>query len=104
MTTTAAKGYWIAHVTVHDPEGYKLYIAANAAPLAKFGARFLVRSGRHEVTAGAAMAAGQRHVVIEFDSLEAAKACYASADYQAAAKIRDRYSTASVLIIEGYTG
>ena len=25
-----AKGYWIGHVEVTDPEGYKKYIAANA--------------------------------------------------------------------------
>jgi uncharacterized protein (DUF1330 family) len=95
------KGYWIAHVTIHDTEGYKQYIAANAAPLAKYGARFLVRSGRHESPTGTTLM-GQRHVVIEFDSFETAKACYNSSEYQAAAKIRDAYSTASVLIIEGY--
>jgi uncharacterized protein (DUF1330 family) len=97
------KGYWIAHVTIHDPEGYKKYIAANAAPLAAHGARFLVRSGQHEVAAGG-ITAGQRHVVIEFDSYEQAKACYHSPAYQAAAKIRDQYSTVSILIIEGYAG
>jgi uncharacterized protein (DUF1330 family) len=98
-----AKGYWIAHVSIRDPEGYKLYIAANAAPLAKYGARFVVRSGQHEIAAGS-MPAGQRHVVIEFDSFATAKACYHSPEYQAAAKIRDQYSTATVLIIEGYVG
>ena len=45
------KGYWIAHVDVTDPEGYKAYIAANAAAFAKFGGRFLVRGGRHQVEA-----------------------------------------------------
>jgi uncharacterized protein (DUF1330 family) len=98
-----AKGYWIAHVTIHDAEGYKLYIAANAAPLAKYGARFLVRSGQHETPTGT-IPSGQRHVVIEFDSYETAKACYHSPEYQAAAKIRDAYSTANILIIEGYAG
>ena len=98
-----AKGYWIAHVTVHDHEGYKQYIAANAAPLAKFGGRFLVRSGQHELPVGS-IPAGQRHVVIEFDSFATAKACYHSPDYEAAAKIRDRYSSANIVIIEGYDG
>jgi uncharacterized protein (DUF1330 family) len=96
-----AKGYWIAHVTIHDPEGYKKYIAANAVPLAKYGARFVVRSGQHEIPTGN-IPAGQRHVVIEFDSFETAKACYHSPEYQAAGKIRDQYSTANIVIIEGY--
>ena len=42
----ALKGYWIAHVDVTDPEGYKPYQAANATAFGKFGARFLVRGGR----------------------------------------------------------
>lgn len=94
-----AKGYWIAHMHVHDPEGYKQYIAANAAPLREFGAKFLVRGGRFELVAGKA---GQRNVVIEFESYEKALACYRSPEYQAAAKIRDKYSTGDIMIIEGY--
>jgi uncharacterized protein (DUF1330 family) len=41
-------------------------------------------------------------VVIEFDSYEAAKACYDSPEYQAAAKIRDANGVADLVIIEGY--
>ena len=40
-----AKGYWIVRVDIRDPEQYKRYIAANAAPFAKFGAKFLARAG-----------------------------------------------------------
>ncbi len=47
-----AKAYWIAQVEVSDPEAYKAYIAANAAAFAKYGARFLVRAGRHEIAEG----------------------------------------------------
>lgn len=32
-----SKGYWIAHVDISDPEGYKAYQAANAEPFAKYG-------------------------------------------------------------------
>ena len=57
----AKKGYWIAHVHITDPERYKDYVAANAAPLKKYGARFLVRNGDSEVPKGGL--AGRRHVV-----------------------------------------
>src|SRR5262245_36843144 len=97
-----SKGYWIAHVDVKDPERYKDYITANAAPLKKYGARFLVRNGDSQVPRGAL--AGRRHVVIEFESYAAAKACYDSPEYQAAAKIRDEASTADIVIIEGCEG
>ena len=42
------KGYWIGRVDVADPEAYKKYVAANAVPFAKYGARFLVRGGNFE--------------------------------------------------------
>ncbi len=98
-----AKGYWIAHVTVNDPEGYKQYVAANAVAFKKYGARFIVRGGENEIVAGSGLQ-GKRHVVIEFDSYATAKACHDSPEYQAAAKIRDKYSVADVVVIEGYTG
>jgi uncharacterized protein (DUF1330 family) len=96
------KGYWIGHVDVTNPERYKDYMAANAAPLKKYGARFLVRNGESQVVKGGL--AGRRHVVIEFDSYATAKACYESPEYQAAAKIRDEASSADIVIIEGCEG
>ena len=97
-----AKGYWIAHVTVTDPERYKDYVAANARAFSKFNAKFLVRGGQFEVRSG--NAGGERHVVLEFESLAQAKACYDSPEYKEAAKIREEASTANVIIIEGYDG
>ena len=46
------KGYWVAHVDVEDMDRYKEYVAANAAPFAEYGARFLVRGGGKEVREG----------------------------------------------------
>jgi uncharacterized protein (DUF1330 family) len=94
-----AKGYWIAHVDVRDPEVYKQYIAANAAPFAEYGARFLVRGGDHTVMEGNAK---KRTVVLEFDSYETAMACYNSPGYQEAKAIRDAVSVGDMVIIEGY--
>ena len=98
-----AKGYWMAHVSVNDPEGYKEYVAANAVAFKKYNARFLVRGGQSRVAAGTAMN-GKRHVVIEFDSYETAVACYDSPEYKIAAALRDKYAVADVVIIEGYEG
>ena len=99
----AKKGYWIAHVNITDPERYKDYIAANAAPLKKHGARFLVRNGEHIVPEGQLLA-GRRHVIIEFASYAVAKACYDSPEYQAAVRIRQQASTGEFVIIEGHEG
>ena len=95
----ALKGYWIGGVDVTDPEGYKRYIAANAVPFGKFGARFLIRGGRCEVMEGRSRA---RNVVMEFPSYDAALACYRSDDYQAAAALRKGTAEVDLVIIEAF--
>lgn len=94
-----AKAYWVAHVDVHDPEIYDEYRRLNAAPLAEFGARFIVRGGPQQVREGQVRA---RTVVIEFPSLQAAQACFDSPAYQAALAVRSPVSTADMVIVEGY--
>ena len=95
------KGYWIARVDVTDPEKYKAYIAANAEPFRKYGARFLVRAGRFENPEGASRT---RNIVIEFPSYQAALDCWKSPEYQDAIKLRLPASTIDLVIIEGYEG
>jgi uncharacterized protein (DUF1330 family) len=97
----ARKGYWIAHVDITDPEGYKAYQAANAIPFGKFGARFLVRGGRQAVKEGQVRS---RCVVMEFPSYEAALACYRSPDYQAAKALRQGKGEVDLIVIDGYAG
>ncbi len=96
-----AKGYWIVRVDIADQEKYKAYIAANAAPLKQYGARFLVRGGRFENPEGASRT---RNAVIEFPSYQAAVDCWKSASYQAAIKLRKDVSTIDLIVIEGYEG
>jgi len=92
------KGYWIAHVSVTDPEKYPDYISTAKPAFEKYGARFLVRGGAHECVEGNT---GERHVVIEFASMEDALACYNCEQYQKAAKIRSSASTGTITIVEG---
>ena len=96
-----AKGYWIVRVDIADPEQYKKYIAANAAPLRKHGAKFLVRAGTYETVEGTSRS---RNAVIEFPSYQAALDCWNSPEYQEAMKLRTSVSTADLVIIEGYEG
>ena len=96
-----AKGYWIVRVDITDQEQYKSYIAANAGPLKKYGARFLVRAGRLENPEGTSRS---RNAVIEFPSYESALECWKSPEYQQAIKLRQPVSTIDLVIIEGYEG
>ena len=93
-----AKGYWVVRVDIDDLEQYKKYIAANASPLNKFGAKFLVRGGQGHVPEGPP---ANRLVIIEFDSCQIALDCYHSPEYQAALKLRRLYSKAHFAIVEG---
>ena len=95
------KGYWMAHVDVDDLEGYKAYVTANAEPFRKYGAKFLVRGGKHEGVEGKLRS---RHVVIEFKDYATALACYHSPEYQNAKTLRDPHSSADFVLIEGYDG
>lgn len=96
-----AKGYWIAHVEVTDPEAYKKYVAVNGAAFARYGGRFLVRGGTHVVVSGAAKA---RQVVIEFPDYAAALACHESDEYKRAMEFRDAGALVDLVIAEGYDG
>ena len=91
--------YWIAHVTVTDPEAYRGYQALAPAAFAAHGARFLARGGAHEVLEGPVL---DRHVVIEFPSLELAQAWYNSESYQAIIGHRTRHATGTLMIVDGY--
>jgi uncharacterized protein (DUF1330 family) len=95
------KGYWIVRVDITDHEQYKQYMAANAEPFKRYGARFMVRGGRFENPEGASRA---RNAVIEFPSYEAALECWKSPEYQRAIKLRQPVSTMDLLVIEGCDG
>ncbi|WP_127115289.1 DUF1330 domain-containing protein [Shimia sediminis] len=96
-----AKGYWIGRIDVKDLDTYKNYVAANAAPFAEYGGRFLTRGGAYEAVEGEARS---RNVVIEFPSYQAALDCYHSDGYQAAKAIRLPVADGELVIVEGYDG
>jgi len=95
------KGYWIVRVDVADQQKYQAYMAANVDPFKKYGARFLVRSGRFVNVEGTSRT---RNVVIEFPSYQAALDCWHSPEYQQAIELRLPVSTMDLIVIEGYDG
>jgi len=92
------KAYWIAHVDVRDPERYKDYIAAATPVFSRFGAEILARGGNYDVMEGNGRA---RNVIIEFASMQAAKDCYNSPDYQKAKAIRQPVADTDIVFLEG---
>lgn len=91
-------GYWIAHVTVSDPEQYKLYAAAAPEAFKKYGATIMARGGTFQQMEGEGR---PRNVVIEFPSLQAAIDCYNSPEYQMAKAKRAGAGVAEIVLVEG---
>jgi uncharacterized protein (DUF1330 family) len=92
------KAYWIAHVTVTNPEQYQKYVEASRAAFVKYGAVALARGGDFQQLEGEGHA---RNVVLEFPSLQTAKDCYASPEYQHAKSLRKDAGIANVILVEG---
>ncbi len=88
---------WIAHVTVTDPEAYGAYAKAAGPAIAAHGGAFLARGGRYVQLEGTERA---RNVVARFPSLEAAVACYNSAEYQAALAHAKGASVRDLVVVE----
>ena len=84
------KGYWIARIDVHDPETYKKYVEAGRLAYERYNAKFLVRGVNRS-----------RNVVIEFNSIDDARACYNSPEYTAARAFRQAASTGEFILVEG---
>lgn len=95
------KGYWIARLDVTDAETYKTYVKANAEAFAKYGAKFLTRGGPFTSLEGQNRS---RNVILEFESVEQALACYHSPEYQRAFDIRKNAAVADIVIMAGYDG
>ena len=95
------KGYWVGRVDVIKPEGYQAYGVALAEVLRKYGAKFLVRGGKHETKEGSSRS---RNVVLEFKDYETALACYNSPEYARLVAIRKPHAESDLVIIEGYDG
>jgi uncharacterized protein (DUF1330 family) len=84
---------------ITDPEGYKA-IPAKSGPetLVPFGGKYLIRTNNITALDGTPP---KRFVVIEFDSIEHAKAWKASASSMEVDVIRDKTTKSSQFLVEG---
>ena len=91
--------YVIVDVEVLDPVAYQRYKEQVPATLAAYGGRFVARGGRAERLEGDWRP--QRIVILEFESLERAKAWWGSTEYAGPKKLRQSASTADMIVVEG---
>ena len=89
----------IVDIEVTDPVRYEDYKRLASASIAAHGGRYLVRGGASEVLDGTWTP--RRLVVLEFDSVEKAKAWRASPEYAGAKKVREGCARSNMVVVEG---
>jgi uncharacterized protein (DUF1330 family) len=94
-------GYVIAEVDVTDPATFQKYAAKAPGTIEQYGGHYVIRGGKFDSIEGDAP---KRFVVIQFDSVEKAKAWEDSPEYGAIKPIRHSSAKSRVFIIEGYGG
>jgi len=94
------KGYVILTEDIKDPEGMKAYARAASPSMGEFGCKVLSVETEPQVFEGSWH--GHQTVVLEFDSVDAARAWYESETYQKAAKLRQAAADSNVVILSGF--
>jgi uncharacterized protein (DUF1330 family) len=98
-TTTMAKAYWVAmYRSVSDPDALAAYAKLSGAAVTAAGGRILVR-GMPSLLYEAGLQ--QRTVVIEFDTVEHARAAHDSPAYQQALAALGDGAERDIRIVEG---
>ena len=91
--------YVVVEVEVNDLVRYEDYKAMVPPSLAAYGGRFLVRGGKVETLEGDW--APKRFVMVEFPSLEKAKAWWSSQEYAEAKALRQATARTQMIVVEG---
>jgi uncharacterized protein (DUF1330 family) len=91
--------YLIAEIDVVDGASYDEYRKQVPAVIAKYGGKFLVRGGTVDSKEGGWQP--KRIVVVEFPSLDKARAFYDSREYGPLIKLRQKASKGKLILTEG---
>jgi uncharacterized protein (DUF1330 family) len=95
-----SKGYAIVTELIRDPATYKSYVEKAVGTIQRAGGRIIVADDHPTVVEGRWH--GSRTVVLEFDSVEAARHWYDSAEYQAVVGLRRAAAESNAVILSGF--
>jgi uncharacterized protein (DUF1330 family) len=95
---TMPKGYLVANIRITDQEKFAEFSGMAGPAIKKYGGTVIVRNRdaeRHEgAVSGLVM-------MVEFESLDAARRFYLSEEYQAAKAVREACSDTDLMLVEG---
>ena len=89
----------IVSIDIHDPVLYERYKALAPSSIGVYGGKYLTRGGAVEVLEGEWTP--RRFVILEFPSMEKAKAWHDSPEYAPAKALRDSCARSLMLLAEG---
>ena len=93
------KAYVVAEINVKDVAAYREYVAAAFPVIQLYGGKFLTRGGTSVAVEGAPPS--ERVMIIEFASLDRAKAFEYSKEYTDIAPLRRKSAESRLFIVEG---
>jgi uncharacterized protein (DUF1330 family) len=93
------KAYVIVDVKITDPDRYAEYKKLTPGSLLPFDGKFVVRGGESETLEGTWKPG--RIVVLEFPSMQKARAWWASEGYAPAKALRQSASVTQMILVEG---
>ncbi|HVG29365.1 MAG TPA: DUF1330 domain-containing protein [Pyrinomonadaceae bacterium] len=91
--------YVVVEIEVLDAETYETYKQLAPPAIAAYGGRYLVRGGAVETLEGGW--SPKRFVIVEFPSVERAKAWWGSGEYERAKALRQQSSRTEMIVAEG---
>ena len=94
--------YIIIEVSIHNPTEYEDYKKLTPPSLKPFDGKFIVRGGKAETLEGDWNP--ERIVVLEFPTIEKAKAWWNSEGYAPAKALRQRTSKTKMIVVPGFEG
>jgi uncharacterized protein (DUF1330 family) len=88
--------YVVSRLTIHDRRAFERYLAEAPRMVADFGGKYLFRGG--DVAALEGSWNDERLVILEFESADAARAWYRSAEYERLRELRQSAAHAVILL------
>ena len=93
-----AKGYLVAHIRVHDKDGFGKFKEMSGPVISAYGGKVLVRNPSPDVREGSDSGLV---IVIEFESIEGARKFYESDKYTEARAVRELAADTELILVEG---
>lgn len=93
-----AKGYLIAHINIHDKDGFDEFRKMSLPVISQYEGKALIRNPNPDVSEGEN--AGLV-IVLECESIEHAKRFYESEEYSAAKLVRERACSTELVLVKG---